>query len=66
MRMMKFMPVMFVAFYYSWPCALSLYSTVNGLFTIGQQLLVNRTKDTEDVAPYKSGKPVKNVTPRKG
>jgi YidC/Oxa1 family membrane protein insertase len=66
MKIMKFMPVMFIAFYYSWPCALSLYSTVNGLFTIGQQLLVNRTKDTEDVAPYKSGKPVKNVTPRKG
>jgi YidC/Oxa1 family membrane protein insertase len=66
MKIMKFMPVMFVAFYYNWPCALSLYSTVNGLFTIGQQLLVNRTKDTEDVALSKPGKQVKNVTPRKG
>jgi YidC/Oxa1 family membrane protein insertase len=66
MKIMKFMPVMFIAFYYNWPCALSLYSTVNGLFTIGQQLLVNRTRDTEDVAPGKPGKPVKNVTPRKG
>lgn len=66
MRMMKFMPVMFVAFYYSWPCALSLYSTVNGLFTICQQLMVNRTKDTEDVPPAKPGKHTKNVTPRKG
>lgn len=65
MKIMKFMPVMFIAFYYAWPCALSLYSTVNGLFTIGQQLLVNRTRDTEDVAPTKPGKHVKNVTPRK-
>jgi YidC/Oxa1 family membrane protein insertase len=66
MKIMKFMPVMFIAFYYNWACALSLYSCVNGLFTIGQQLLVNRTKDTEDVAPSKPGKPVKNVTPRRG
>jgi YidC/Oxa1 family membrane protein insertase len=69
MKIMKFMPVMFIAFYYNWACALSLYSTVNGLFTIGQQLLVNRTRDTEDVGPSKPGKPgkpVKNVTPRKG
>ncbi len=66
MKIMKFMPIMFVAFYYNWPCALSLYSTVNGLFTIGQQLLVNRTRDTEDVPAAKPGKHVKNVTPRKG
>ena len=64
--MMRYMPLMFIAFYYKWACALSLYSTVNGLFTIGQQLLVNRTKDTEDPGPSKSGKPVRNVTPRKG
>lgn len=49
MTIMKFMPVMFIVFYYKWACALSLYSTVNGLFTIGQQLLVNRTRDTQDV-----------------
>jgi YidC/Oxa1 family membrane protein insertase len=66
MKMMKFMPVMFVVFYYSWPCALSLYSTVNGLFTICQQLMVNRTPDTEDTAPVRPGKPTKNVTPRRG
>jgi YidC/Oxa1 family membrane protein insertase len=66
MKIMKFMPVMFIMFYYNWACALSVYSTVNGLFTICQQLLVNRTRDTEDVVPSKGGKPVKNVTPRKG
>jgi YidC/Oxa1 family membrane protein insertase len=65
MTIMKFMPVMFIVFYYKWACALALYSTVNGLFTIGQQLLVNRTRDTEDVPPGKPGKPVKNVTPRR-
>jgi YidC/Oxa1 family membrane protein insertase len=65
MKIMKFMPIMFIMFYYNWACALSVYSTVNGLFTICQQLLVNRTKDTVDLAPGKPGKPVKNVTPRK-
>ena len=66
MKMMKFMPVMFVVFYYNWSCALSLYSTVNGLYTISQQLIVNRFRDTEDTVPVKSGKPTKNVTPRRG
>jgi YidC/Oxa1 family membrane protein insertase len=66
MKMMKFMPVMFVLFYYNWSCALALYSTVNGLFTICQQLVVNRSPDTGDPVPVRTGKPVKNVTPRKG
>jgi YidC/Oxa1 family membrane protein insertase len=66
MKMMKFMPVMFIVFYYSWPCAISIYSTVNGLFTICQQLMVNRIPDTEAVPPIRPGKPTKNVTPRKG
>jgi YidC/Oxa1 family membrane protein insertase len=66
MKMMQFMPVMFVLFYYNWSCALSLYSTINGLFTICQQLVVNRVPDTEDTAPVRAGKPTKNVTPRKG
>jgi len=56
---------MFLLFYYSWSCALSLYSTVNGLFMIGQQLVINRMKDTGDPADARPGKPVKNVTPRK-
>ena len=66
MKMMQFMPVMFVLFYYNWSCALSLYSTINGLFTICQQLVVNRVPDTEDTVPVRTGKPTKNVTPRKG
>ncbi len=66
--MMKFMPLIFMIFCYTFSCALSLYSTVNGLFTIGQQLLINRMKDDGDPAGRGviAGKPVKNVTPPRG
>jgi YidC/Oxa1 family membrane protein insertase len=57
---------MFILFYYNWPCAISIYSTVNGLFTIGQQLVVNQMKDTTDPADARPARPTKNVTPRKG
>ena len=65
MKIMKFMPVFFVLFYYNWPSAIALYSTVNGIFTISQQLVVNRMKDTADPGPVVPGKPTKNVTPKK-
>ncbi len=67
-KMMKFMPIVFTLFCYSFSCALSLYSFVNGLFTIGQQLIINRMKDDDPaLAPalVSVGKPVKNVTPKK-
>jgi YidC/Oxa1 family membrane protein insertase len=69
-KMMKFMPYMFAIFCYNLSCALSLYSTVNGIFTIGQQLIINRMKDPEPVATTASassdfGRKVKNVTPPK-
>jgi YidC/Oxa1 family membrane protein insertase len=70
-KMMKFTPLMFMIFCYSYSCALALYSTTNGLFMIGQQMLVNRMKDDGDPthgagAPEKAGgKPIKNVTPPK-
>lgn len=67
--MMKLMPIIFIAFCYTFSCALALYSTINGLFSIGQQLVINRMKDPEPVAPAAAakpgGKPVKNVTPGK-
>lgn len=66
LAMMKFMPLIFLFLYYSWPAAISLYSTINGLFTIGQQLVVNRLPEVEMPEPSKSGKPAKNVTPKKG
>lgn len=69
--MMKVMPVMFAFFCYSFAAALALYSTVNGLFTICQQLLVNKyAKDGPvGISPAsiagRSGKALKNVTPGK-
>jgi YidC/Oxa1 family membrane protein insertase len=67
--MMRFMPLMYVLFFYNYSCALSLYSTINSLFTIGQQILINRMKDDGDPthAPVgkSGGKPIKNVTPPK-
>lgn len=65
MKMMKWMPLMFLFFYYNYSCALSLYSTVNGLFIIFQQLVVNRVPDIEGDAPVRPGKPAKNVTPKR-
>ncbi|WP_404424090.1 membrane protein insertase YidC [Nibricoccus sp. IMCC34717] len=67
-KIMQFMPYLFTAFCYNLSCALSLYSTVNGLFTIGQQTVINRMKDSDAVAPAvaaPSGRKVKNVTPKK-
>ncbi|HWZ93562.1 MAG TPA: YidC/Oxa1 family insertase periplasmic-domain containing protein [Opitutaceae bacterium] len=65
--MMRFMPLMYVVFCYNFSCALSLYSTVNSLFTIFQQILINRMKDDGDPthATGAGGKPIKNVTPVK-
>ncbi|MFZ9682069.1 MAG: YidC/Oxa1 family insertase periplasmic-domain containing protein [Cephaloticoccus sp.] len=68
MKIMKFMPWVFTLICYNFSCALALYSTVNGLFTIVQQLIVNRMKDDGDPAPTPApagGRKVKNVTPRK-
>ena len=72
-KMMKFMPYVFSLFCYNFSCALALYSTINGIFTIGQQLVINRLKDDGDPAnadPAATGKsptgrPLKNVTPSK-
>jgi len=74
-KMFKFMPYIFAFFCYSFSCALSLYSTINGLFTIGQQLVINRMKDEPSpLTPSGSaittveslaGKGMKNVTPKK-
>lgn len=72
-KMMKVMPYIFTLFCYTFSCALALYSTVNGIFTIGQQLVINRMKDAP--GPVGAGtaaastaaglKPMKNVTPKK-
>lgn len=68
---MKIMPWMFTLFCYNFAAALALYSTINGLFTIVQQLLVNKYTKDETAAPAVvagggRGKGVKNVTPGRG
>jgi YidC/Oxa1 family membrane protein insertase len=67
-KMMKFMPYVFALFCYNFSCALALYSTINGIFTIGQQMVINRMKDpvaTAVTAAPAGGKAMKNVTPGK-
>jgi membrane protein insertase Oxa1/YidC/SpoIIIJ len=46
---------------------LALYSSTNALFSIGQQVVVNRMKDTVGEAADKAatGRVAKNVTPRR-
>ncbi|MBI2497117.1 MAG: YidC/Oxa1 family insertase periplasmic-domain containing protein [Opitutae bacterium] len=61
--MMKIMPWMFTLFCYNFASGLALYSTINGLFTIGQQLIINRMPEPELPAPGGDG--LKNVTPQK-
>lgn len=66
-NVMKFMPLIFVVFYYNWSCALSLYSTVNALTSMAQQWIVNHTKEPEPAAQAAAhgGRALKNVTPRR-
>jgi YidC/Oxa1 family membrane protein insertase len=70
MKIMQFMPILFTLFCYNFSCALALYSTVNGLFTIVQQLLVNKfSKDdpppgaVADAAKPRGGNPWKQPKP---
>lgn len=64
--MMKFMPWMFTLFCYTFASGLALYSTINGLFTIGQQLIINRMPEPHlPGVPAPGGDGLKNVTPAK-
>ena len=53
-KMMMFTPIILLVFCYSYSCALSLYSTTNGIFSIIQQLVINRMKDDGDPATAKA------------
>jgi YidC/Oxa1 family membrane protein insertase len=72
-KILKFMPFFFTAICYNFSCALALYSTINGLFTIVQQLVVNKySAEAPTPTPLgvpsgtgKGGKRIKNVTPKK-
>ncbi|MDP1579916.1 MAG: membrane protein insertase YidC [Candidatus Didemnitutus sp.] len=63
--MFKIMPWIFTLFCYNFSCALALYSTVNGLFTIGQQVFINRLPDPELEKRVLVDPKIKNVTPKK-
>ena len=62
-KMLKFMPYGFVLICYNFGSGLALYWTISNLFTIGQQLLVNRMRD--DPTPALVAASMKNVTPPK-
>jgi len=61
--MMKFMPLMYMLFCYNFAAALALYSTINGLFTIVQQKIVNSLPEPQ--LPGEKAGAIKNVTPKK-
>jgi YidC/Oxa1 family membrane protein insertase len=66
--MFKVMPWVMMALFYNFAAGLALYSTINGLFTILQQTIINRMPEPE--LPINSGGPagpggMKNVTPKK-
>ena len=55
-------------FCYNFASGLALYSTINGLFTIGQQMVINRMPEPQlpintGATPGSGG--LKNVTPPK-
>ncbi len=66
--MFKVMPVIFMVFCYNFASGLALYSTINGLFTIAQQMVINRMPEPHlpinaGATPAAGG--MKNVTPAK-
>jgi YidC/Oxa1 family membrane protein insertase len=68
--MFKVMPWMFTLFCYTFAAGIALYSTINGLFTIGQQMIINRMPEPDlpinspgGAKPAPGG--MKNVTPKK-
>src|SRR6478736_2425272 len=65
--MFKIMPWMFTLFCYNFASGLALYSTINGLFTIAQQMIINRMPepDLPINAPGGGTPGLKNVTPKK-
>jgi len=63
--MMKIMPWIFTIFCYGFASGLALYSTINGLFTIGQQMVINRMPEPQLPATAAGNDGLKNVTPKK-
>jgi YidC/Oxa1 family membrane protein insertase len=59
--MFKFMPYMMILFCYSFGSGLALYWTVSNIFTVVQQLIINRMPEHAVAPPAPGG--MKNVTP---
>jgi YidC/Oxa1 family membrane protein insertase len=64
-KIFKFMPYFFTLVCYNFSCALALYSTVGNVFTIGQQLIINRMKDDDDTPAKPAATPAKLVGKKK-
>lgn len=64
--MFKIMPWLFTLFCYNFAAGLALYSTINGIFTIAQQMIINRMPEPDLPINAPGGAPgIKNVTPKK-
>ena len=64
MKLMQFMPIIFIFIFYNWASGFVLYWLCNNVFTIAQQYLQNRTATDEDEATP-TGPKQRNTSKRK-
>jgi YidC/Oxa1 family membrane protein insertase len=55
-KMMRLMPLMFVAFFFRYASGLNLYMLTSSLVAAGQQYYLNRTKPMPSTSPFKNKK----------
>jgi YidC/Oxa1 family membrane protein insertase len=53
-RMMKLMPLMFVAFFFRYAAGLTLYMFTSNIVAVGQQYYLNRTRPLPTNSPFKN------------
>ena len=64
MKLMQFMPIIFIFIFYNWASGFVLYWLCNNVFTIAQQYLQNRSATDED-EPVSTGAKGRNTSKRK-
>lgn len=64
MKLMQFMPIIFIFIFYNWASGFVLYWLCNNVFTIAQQYLQNRTATDEDET-VSTGAKGRNTSKRK-
>lgn len=64
MKLMQFMPIIFIFIFYNWASGFVLYWLCNNVFTIAQQYIQNRTETGED-EPVSTGAKGRNTSKRK-